>query len=254
MALAASTLASGSMKRSRKPYTYERLSELRLDNSPVNVMGVAVLFKPPYQSKGRDFTCTVEIVDEGSGKSSVPLIFFNREKGKLPREVKVGDVVCVRRMEVGEFNHRMQGRCRSHSSWLVWDSQQGGGGGGGGGRAPTLTSEGASWDSHEMTRAGKLITWSISGVTGELQWVHSSPFTHCFPKPFPIITCEIHVISSNQVTQQHSAVLPLPDVYISLCIRLLCGWPTVHISNLCLLIHNATALAIIICRLLSELL
>ena len=51
MALAASTNAAGFAKRSRKPYTYERLSDLRLGSSPVSVMGVAVLFKAPYQDR-----------------------------------------------------------------------------------------------------------------------------------------------------------------------------------------------------------
>ena len=182
MALAASTNAAGFAKRSRKPYTYERLSDLRLGSSPVSVMGVAVLFKAPYQSRGRDFTCTVEIVDEGCSNSPVPLIFFNKEKEKLPRGVNVGDVVCVRRVEVGEFNHRLQGKCRNHSSWLVWGSSQRGEGRG---KAPTLTSEGASWDSLEMTRAGKLLSWSTSVGTGELQWVHSVSPTYVGIPPDP---------------------------------------------------------------------
>ena len=128
-------------------------------------MGVVVLFKPPYQSRGRDHTCTLEIVDEGCETTPLPLIFFNRERGRLPRGVHVGDVVCVRRVELGEFNQRLQGKCQAHSSWLIWDCQQGGGGGGGGGK-PTLTSDGASWESQEIERARQLLTWSVSTRTG----------------------------------------------------------------------------------------
>ena len=163
MALTAAVSTADGVKRSRKPYAYDKLSDLRLGSGPVNVMGVVVLFKPPYQSKGRDYTCTVEVVDEGCSVNPVPLIFFNREKGRLPRGVNIGDVVGVRKVEVGEFNSRLQGKCRVQCSWLVWDCQQGGGGG----RRPSLTSEGASWDHEEMARARQLLDWSSSVKTGE---------------------------------------------------------------------------------------
>ena len=150
------------VQRSRKPYVYEKLCDLRQESSPVNVMGVVVLFKPPYQSKGRDYTCTMEIVDEGSRENSVPLIFFNRDVQKLPQSCNIGDVVCVRRVDLGEFNGRLQGKCRNHSTWLMWDGQNTGR------RPPAVTSDGVSWDPSEMSRAAQLITWSIPSDTGEL--------------------------------------------------------------------------------------
>ena len=159
-------LASPAAKRSRKPYVYERLYDLSLQSRPVNVMGVIVLFRPPYMSKGSDFTCTMEIIDEGSESSPTPLIFFNRDRRKLPQSCNIGDVICVRGVAIGEFNNRLQGKCRNMSTWLVWDGQKDGR------RAPAAASDGASWDTDEMDRACTLIRWSTSDRTvGEVYCV-----------------------------------------------------------------------------------
>ena len=162
MALISAATTAGAATRARRPYTYVKLSDLQPGNIAVNVMGVAVIFKPPYQSKGRDHTCTVEVVDEGCETSPVPLIFFNRDPARLPQSVSVGDVLCVRRVEVGQFNNRLQGKCRAYASWLVWDCQQQARGGGGEGGRPTVTSEGASWEAQEVARARQLLDWSSS--------------------------------------------------------------------------------------------
>lgn len=151
-------------KRTRKSYTYDRLCDLQLGSTPLNVIGVVVLFKPPYQSKGRDYTCTIEVVDDSCEKSPVPLIFFNRDQRKLPQSCSVGDVVCVRRVDIGEFNHRLQGKCRSHCSWLMWDGRKVGTGR----HSPTVTSVGASWEPHEITRACELLSWSTLSTQGEM--------------------------------------------------------------------------------------
>lgn len=156
------THTSPALRKIQKPYVYQKLCDLNPGGGPVNVMGVVVLFKPPYQSKGRDYTCTLEIVDEECQRSPVPLIFFNRDRNKLPRSCSIGDVVCVRRVDVGEFNYRVQGKCRNHSSWLLWDGNNVGK------RGPSLASDGTSWDSVEANRAHQLITWSTSSLSREL--------------------------------------------------------------------------------------
>lgn len=155
-------LSAPAMKRSRRAYVYEKLSDLRPDSKGVNVMGVVALFKPPYKSRGTDFTCTIEIVDEECQTNPVPVIFFNRDMNKLPRSCNIGDVLCVRRVDIAEFNYRLQGKCRSFISWLLWDGQREGR------REPTATSIGVSWDPEEMDRADQLIRWSRSLNSGEL--------------------------------------------------------------------------------------
>lgn len=154
--------APPAMKRSRKAYVYEKLCDLRPGSNAVNVMGVVVLFKQPYKSRGSDFTCTIEIVDEGCERNPVPIIFFNRDMNKLPRSCNMGDVLCVRRVNIAEFNYRLQGKCRDFCSWLLWDGQREGR------RDPTTTSAGVSWDSDEISRVDQLIRWSLSLNSGEL--------------------------------------------------------------------------------------
>lgn len=146
----------------RKPYTYVKLCDLRPGSNSVNVMGVVVLFKPPYKSKGSDYTCTVEIVDEGCEQTPVPIIFFNRDIDKLPKTCNIGNVLCTRRVDIAEFQQRLQGKCRNYCSWLIWDGEREGR------RGPMVTSDGVSWDPDEMARADQLINWSLSLGSGEL--------------------------------------------------------------------------------------
>ena len=144
-------------------------------------MGIVTLFRPPYKSKGTDFTCTFEIVDEGCASSPFPLIFFNRDVNKLPRSCSVGDVLCVRRVDVSEFNQRLQGKCRHFCSWLVW-----GGGKGEGRREPSRTSDGTTWDPDEKNRADQLIRWSTSLNFGQLRIQKHVKYADC------IIQCQLY--------------------------------------------------------------
>ena len=146
----------------RKPYTYRKLRDLRVGDEAANVMGVICLFKPPYKSRGADYTCTAEIVDEESATSPFPCIFFNVDINKLPKSCDVGDVLCVRRVEVAEFNQRLQGKCRRYCSWHWWKGE-----GEGEERPPMISSDGSSWDSTEAKRAAELISWNASRQCGE---------------------------------------------------------------------------------------
>ena len=157
------------LRRIQRPYAYEKLYSLTPGISPVNVMGVVVLFKPPYQSKGRDYTCTMEIVDEGCQNCPVPLIFFNRDMQKLPQSCNIGDVVCVRRVDVGEFNYRIQGKCRSQCSWMRWDGSKEWK------RGPVATSGGTSPGTAEANRVRLLITWSTSSLSRQ---IHTHTLLH----------------------------------------------------------------------------
>ena len=147
-------------KLARQPYSYKTIQDLQPKDDKVNIMGVISLFKPPYKSRGADYTCTIEIVDEGCPTSPFPCIFFNRDMDKLPQTCSVGDVLCVRRVEVGEFNQRLQGKCRRFCSWLVWDGEKEEEG------PPLAHSDGSSWDSGEVKRAAQLIRWNASRNLG----------------------------------------------------------------------------------------
>jgi len=147
-------------KLARQPYTYKKIQDLQPKDDKANIMGVISLFKPPYKSRGADYTCTIEIVDEGCPTSPFPCIFFNRDMDKLPQTCSVGDVLCVRRVEVGEFNQRLQGKCRRFCSWLLWDGEKEEEG------PPLAHSDGSLWDSGEVKRAAQLIRWNASRNLG----------------------------------------------------------------------------------------
>ena len=161
MALATSDFPQPTTLSSRRPYTYTKICDLQSGSKMTNVMGVVSLFKAPYMSRGTDYSCTVDLVDEGCPTHSFPVIFFSRNVDKLPQTCCVGDVLCVRGVDIAQFNQRLQGKCRSLFSWLLWDGKRKGR------KDPARSSDGSFWDSYEVDRAEQLIRWTTSLNSGE---------------------------------------------------------------------------------------
>ncbi|XP_072340547.1 protection of telomeres protein 1 isoform X3 [Scyliorhinus torazame] len=85
------------LKIGTQDYTYVPLNQIK-DGVTVNVYGVVKFFKPPYRSKGTDFSSTVTIVDASNGRLNC--VLFNGNADLLPKICKVGDVVRFHRIKV----------------------------------------------------------------------------------------------------------------------------------------------------------
>lgn len=80
-------------------YVYTNLASLRASDARANVYGVVCSFTHRYQSKGRDVTVSLSLVDESQPdpESAVPCNFFMPTGDGLPGAVMVGDIVRVHR-------------------------------------------------------------------------------------------------------------------------------------------------------------
>ena len=72
-------------------------------------------FRPPSKSRGKDYSCSLELVDE-SEKPTKCLLFGS--ESSLPRQCPPGSVVCLKKAEVVDFNGRPQ--LLAHSKLSYW--------------------------------------------------------------------------------------------------------------------------------------
>ncbi|KAM4748885.1 protection of telomeres protein 1 [Rhinophrynus dorsalis] len=101
-----------------KKYMYTPLDQLK-EGTVANIFGVVKFFKPPYQSKGRDFCSIVTIVDQSDVK--LKCILFSAVPEALPKIYKVGDIVRFHRIKIQSFNNEIQGINSIGFSSLVFD-------------------------------------------------------------------------------------------------------------------------------------
>ncbi|GCB72567.1 hypothetical protein scyTo_0002064, partial [Scyliorhinus torazame] len=110
------------LKIGTQDYTYVPLNQIK-DGVTVNVYGVVKFFKPPYRSKGTDFSSTVTIVDASNGRLNC--VLFNGNADLLPKICKVGDVVRFHRIKIQEFNNELQAINAAGFSALTFDGTLG---------------------------------------------------------------------------------------------------------------------------------
>ena len=107
-------------------YSYKKLSELEPGLQKVNMFGVVTDFKPPFQTKGRDFCCIVNIRDESLNEwQSFKCTFFHANQERLPKVSKVGEIVCFHRINVKMFPAGIQGIGQNFSSSLTFSGKLG---------------------------------------------------------------------------------------------------------------------------------
>ena len=117
-------LSSKSSPSSSDPYIYTQLS--RLSDLPihgrVNIAGVVSFFKPSQRSKGTDYFVSFTLVDSTTPLDSpISVVAFNKDESKLPKIRQVGDIILLRRTEVGTYKDLPQIKVKFYSSFLVFD-------------------------------------------------------------------------------------------------------------------------------------
>eukprot|EP00752_Nemacystus_decipiens_P007468 g6671.t1 len=107
-------------------YVYTNLDSLQVQEEKTNVYGVVCSFTHRHQSRGRDMTNSVGLLDETcpDSDSAVPCNFFHPSAKGLPAPVMVGDIVRLHRAKVQEYRGRPQLLAAGGTAWLVIRKKQ----------------------------------------------------------------------------------------------------------------------------------
>ncbi|XP_057186208.1 protection of telomeres protein 1 isoform X1 [Triplophysa rosa] len=85
-------------------YTYTPLNALK-PKTVVNVYGVVTFFKPPFPSKGSDYSSMIKITDQSDAK--VCCNIFAKNMDDHPVILKVGDIIRLHRFKTELYNDSM---------------------------------------------------------------------------------------------------------------------------------------------------
>ena len=121
----------------------------------INLIGVVTSFRPPSKSLGRDYSCSMSLVDEGG--QSVKCVLFNPSEDKLPQDCSSGDVICLHRVNVTEFNDRLQVQGAKFSSWMLFKLS-------GVGAVPVTNSDSYTLIASDEVRVRQLKRWSSQNI------------------------------------------------------------------------------------------
>eukprot|EP00903_Cladosiphon_okamuranus_P021838 g20081.t1 len=102
-------------------YVYTNLNSLEVQEEKTNVYGIVCSFTHRHQSRGRDMTISVGLLDETCTESdnAVPCNFFSPSAKGLPAPAMVGDIVRLHRAKVQEYRGRPQLLAAGSTAWLV---------------------------------------------------------------------------------------------------------------------------------------
>ncbi|XP_048404897.2 protection of telomeres protein 1 isoform X2 [Stegostoma tigrinum] len=172
-------------------YTYVPLNKIK-GGVTINVYGVVKFFKPPYRSRGTDFSSTVTIVDPSNARLNC--VLFNGNADLLPKIYKVGDVVRFHRIKIQEFNKGLQAINAPGFSALTFDGTPGAP------LKPRTTSRSYQFTSTDQRTVEELRRWGNADLS-----IHqpTTKLSEVKPAEYFDLTCQL--IAKAQVDR--SAVL-----------------------------------------------
>ena len=106
-----------------RAYDYVRIGDLKPGDDKKNVFGVVQFFKPIFQTRGTDYCCVLTIVDESSQPTGLKCNLFQRNPERLPQIQCVGDIVCIHRLKIQEYNSERQGYGQKFTSSICFDGR-----------------------------------------------------------------------------------------------------------------------------------
>ena len=186
----------------RKPYIYTKISELEAGQQKANVFGVVVDFKPPFQTKGRDFGSIVNIIDETSAENPLKCVFFHQNPEKLPKVRREGDIACFHRMSIKLFPSGLQGVGQSYTSSLCFSSRLGT-------KVKPLTgSFSYTFTSADRQRVRQLRVWNARRREGDLPFSSSyCSLKEVTPGVQFDLLCQVVTVSFLEIPDTGQAVL-----------------------------------------------
>lgn len=101
-------------------YVYTKLADLRPgdEREKVNVFGVVKEFTPVAPTKSSDYSCKLTLVDETDSNVGVRCVMFHHKPEMLPHVRRVGDIVCLHRAFVVDYQCSLQINGRRFTSAL----------------------------------------------------------------------------------------------------------------------------------------
>ncbi|XP_013880270.1 protection of telomeres protein 1 isoform X2 [Austrofundulus limnaeus] len=138
-------------------YTYVKLDNLK-DGSTVNVYGVVVFFRQPYQSRGTDFCSSLKITDQSN--HSVACTIFCENLEDHPKIFKIGDIIRMHRVKVKSYNNSVTLVSTFGFSVVTFDGSVGGA------LEPRTSSKSFSFTEEDRQTVEELRSWAAGHVLG----------------------------------------------------------------------------------------
>ncbi|XP_068665564.1 protection of telomeres protein 1b-like isoform X2 [Aristolochia californica] len=125
-------------------------------NLRVNLLAVVVEIGTPTPSKGRDYVCTLKVMDPSFDNDSISVTFYSESKTKLPTVKSLGDIVILKRVVM---------RVHKNEVYALFDKKLSAfallGGESTGSFLPYQICFEVAIDDHMQTCIGQLRTWLI---------------------------------------------------------------------------------------------
>ncbi|XP_037836715.1 protection of telomeres protein 1 isoform X2 [Kryptolebias marmoratus] len=162
-------------------YTYTRLDNLK-NESVVNVYGVVVFFKQPFQTRGTDLCSTLKITDQSN--ENIGCTIFCEKLKDHPRIFQIGDIVRLHRVKAKLFNNSITLVSTFGFSVVTFDGSVGGA------VQPRTSSKSFHFDEEDRRTVEELRSWATS--KGLRPLVSSTvPLSGIQPNVYFDLTCQL---------------------------------------------------------------
>ncbi|KAH9542774.1 hypothetical protein CY35_13G024900 [Sphagnum magellanicum] len=109
-------------------YAYMRLQDAVLHmNERVNFYGVVAEYEQPKSTRGKDFICTMTVVDMSYHSSGLRVLYFARALEMLPRVRALGDIIRFHRIMMSNYEDapQAQGHPSKGSAFVLLPGMEG---------------------------------------------------------------------------------------------------------------------------------
>ncbi|KAG0504801.1 hypothetical protein M758_N017100 [Ceratodon purpureus] len=114
--------------REREGYNYATLAEaVKLVGETVHFYGVVAAYEQPKPTRGRDYLCTMTVIDTSYNSPGLRVLFFAPRLDQMPRVKDLGDVIRFHRLQMKTHSDAPQasGNERSRSSFVLFRGCEG---------------------------------------------------------------------------------------------------------------------------------
>ncbi|KAM9854843.1 protection of telomeres protein 1 [Aulostomus maculatus] len=176
-----STVPAEVSRTSNNPkYTYVHLGDLKA-GTVVNVYGVVVFFKQPFQSRGTDFCSSLKITDQSNQKISCTV--FCKELKNHPQIFQNGDIVRMHRVKAQRYNDSLMLVNTFGFSVLTFDGTVGAD------IEPRTSSSSFHFTQEDRRTVEELRSWAASQAL--LAPAPTIPLSAVQPKAYFDLTCQL---------------------------------------------------------------
>ena len=110
-------------KQLSSKYSYKKIAELIVGDKKQNVICVVKEFKLQPPTRGSDNYSLLTLIDGSDPRVGIRTLIFNRNTDKLPHVKREGDIVCIHRIDVNNFNYQTQIERRQYCSIIRFSGE-----------------------------------------------------------------------------------------------------------------------------------